>query len=149
METLLSACTIFLVMIGFLSCSGISSVAPPGIAQVKNVQWRLIAYDSLDGKMITLDSADIVVLFLEETRIVRGASHGRCGNDYSGVYSSSGGNMLRFDSLSSTEMGCPRSRYWEFFSHLPEVTSFVTDSSRLYLYTSSSSTRKLTFERAP
>ena len=148
MRKLLWTLIVSVVMVEFLSCSDNNSAVPPDIAQVKNVQWRLISYDSLGGRTITLSSTDSVLLFLEETRIARGTSHGQCGNKYSGVHSSSGASTLRFDSLSSTEMACSSTRYWEFFGYLPEVTSFGIGANRLYLYFNSGA-RKLTFERTP
>ncbi|MGA9363378.1 MAG: META domain-containing protein [Bacteroidota bacterium] len=134
------------VMVGFLSCSDTGTAVQPDFTQIKNVQWRLIACDSLDGRTITLSSTDTIFLFLEETRAALGAAHGQCGNSYFGVYSLGSANAIHFDSLASSKALCPGSRYWEFFGSLQNVTSFGVDGNRLYLYVDGSR-RKLVFER--
>jgi heat shock protein HslJ len=137
--------------VSFLSCSDTGTsdngtVVSPDFTQVKNVRWRLIAFDSHDGRTITLSSTDTIYLFPEETRVARGAAHGKCGNSYFGLYSLDSTDALRFDSLATSEALCPDSRYWEFFASLQEVTSFGVDRHRLCLYIDGS-TRKLVFEK--
>jgi len=146
MRTLFFTIPVFLAAVGFQSCSDSGPIAPPDLAKLKNVQWRLITSDSLGGRTITLSSVDTIVLFFEETRIVRGTSHGRCANYCSGVYTSSPTGTFRIDSLSSTEMACPSSRYREFFNELSEVSSFAINGNDLYLYIGGSM-RKMAFER--
>ena len=134
MKLLLLSSTLWLLVLGLSSCKESDNISDPYFNHLKNVQWRLIAFDTLVGKTINLSSTDTILLFLEETNVTSGKSHGECANRYSGVYTFAGGNHIRFDILRSTEAVCPNSRYWDFIDKLETVTSFSVSDSLLYLY---------------
>ena len=126
--------TLCLLAIGLSSCTKNETILSPDFSLVRNIQWRLVAFDTLVGRTVYLSSTDTIYFFLEETRVVRGRSHGECGNYYDGVYHFGGANLLRFDSLGSTEALCPSSRYWNYFDRFKTVTTFGVNGSQLYLY---------------
>jgi heat shock protein HslJ len=128
------------------SCKLNDTVSQPDFNQVKNVQWRLIAFDTLIGVPVNLNTADTIFLFLDDTRLVRGRSYGMCHNNYQGVYVFEGVNSIRFDSLITTEMACLNSRYGEYYYLLKSVNSFDVGASQLHLYFDGTE-KKMVFER--
>jgi len=141
------AISIWLTVASIVSCGKSDIDSVPDLNQIENVQWRLTAFDTLGGGTLNLELADTVFLFFGETRVARGRSYGLCRNYYEGVYILAGGNLVRFDSLRSTEAACSSSRYWDYFNQLGKVNSYQLKGSWLYLYYDGN-THSLVFDKA-
>lgn len=116
----------------FTSCKKDIIQVPYDINKIFNTSWQFIAFDS-SGIVTKLDNADTIFLSFKENNRIEGTSQGLCGNNYFGVYYING-NKISYDSLISTEMLCPRSRYWEYYYDLKYVNYFYVSDSQLFLY---------------
>lgn len=135
-----------LTIVSFSSCSKDEIFTQPDFGQVKGVQWQLVALDTVFLVSNTLYPADNIFLVFEDSRDARGLTYGRCGNYFDAIYTLSGGNSIRIDSLSSTEAICIDCRYWDYIYRFNKINSFEVIGFSLYLY-SDGKKQRLVFEK--
>lgn len=116
----------------FTSCKKDIIQVPCNIDRITNTSWQFIAFDSI-GIGTKIDTADTIFLSFKENNRIEGSSQGLCGNFYFGVYYIDG-NKISFDSLISTELPCPLSRYWEYYYNLKSSNYYNVSDSQLFLY---------------
>ena len=98
------------------------------------MRWQLVAIDS-SGTVVQLNPVDTFYVMFKPPRKVQGGSQGLCNNDYTCMYTLHGGNSIRLDSVRSTAVYCPRSRYdYYLYDKLMQINSFGVYLPRLYLY---------------
>ena len=108
----------------------------------------VIAIEKTGDEVQYLDPADTLLIVFEENGILRGQSHGLCGNYFVGKYELGPKNAFAVDSLITSEAFCPQSLYVEFLEALGQVRSiklnqeaFFDLKDTLYLYFNESSGR--------
>jgi heat shock protein HslJ len=140
--------TFCVILFGLVSCTCNDTITQFGSEQLKNVQWRFTAFSSQGGIQVTLNSTDTIFLNLQDSGITRGRSFGLCRNSYSGQYSFGDRNSITFNSLGSTEMACPNSRYSEYLQILSNVRDFEFNITGDNLYLCYDfKTKKLVFKK--
>jgi heat shock protein HslJ len=142
---LLPATAVILALL--CSCSDNGVVTSYDIEEIKNVTWQLTAFETQEG-VESVHPADTILILFENEPLVRGSSAGQCGNRFQARYILKHPNAIQVDSLISTEMACPASKYWQCVSALGRVNSARRDRDWLYLYHDNPSSR-LIFARVP
>ncbi len=132
MNKLIIFFTFLFLNLNYISCKKDIIQAPCNINKIFNTTWQFIAFDS-SGIVTDIDNMDTIFLSFKINNKLEGTSQGLCGNHYNGVYRIDG-NKVFFDSLTSTEMACPRSKYWEYYYKLQFVNYFQMSDSQLSLY---------------
>jgi heat shock protein HslJ len=112
------------------------------IEEIKNVTWQLTAFETPEG-VESLHPADTIVILFENEPLVRGSSAGQCGNRFQAHYILKHPDAIQVDSLISTEMACPISRYWQCVNLLERASRARRDQDWLYLYHDNSSGRMI------
>jgi heat shock protein HslJ len=107
-----------------------SNIPPPGSISGK---WSVIAHEKRGEKLVYLNPLDTINIEFNDDLFLEGQSYGLCGNSYLGKYYLYSYNHIKIDSLTSTEMACQSSFYWQFYHFLKEVNIFGIDTM-LYLY---------------
>ena len=103
-------------------------------------EWRVIAIEKTGDQIQYLDPADSLFIFFVEIGVLRGQSHGLCGNNFNGRYELGPENSFRVDSLITTEAACPQSMYFTILDALGNVTNIKLNAT-LYLYYNDLSSR--------
>ncbi len=137
---------VLLLMLTVLISSCPKHLAPiePISAKLGGTSWQLTRIDTFIRAGIVLDQADTIILTFDDERRISGKSPGRCGNTYFGVYSISGDNAIRTDSLVTTEIYCAYSQYHCYYSLLRKAETYQRYDARLDLLCDNQS-RRLVF----
>ena len=118
----LTALFLLLVCSFLITCSKSNVVAALDVDKVIGT-WKVIAIEETGEEVRYLDTADTVLVVFEENGILRGRSHGLCGNYFSGRYELGPKNVFSVDSLITSEALCPQSMYVDFLEALGLVKS--------------------------
>ncbi len=131
------------------SCVNDQSGFSTDFNRVKNSVWRLFSFDTIGVSTVTVIPADTILLWFEEPNKLQGRGRGRCFNEYDGYYTLGPDRVIRFDTLSTTKIGCHSdSRYGDYWELLHDVSSFSVTDLQLCLYYNGSNSRML-FVRMP